>query len=314
MRRTLVPLSLILLSALSAAPTTVVAAPAAHAASAPLYDAGIARLETKMQAGTLTSAQLTAMFIHRIDTLDRAGPHLDAVIELNPDAMAIARRIDAERRAGKPLGPLAGIPVLLKDNIDTGDRMQTTAGSLALVGRPAATDATLVARLRAAGAVILGKTNLSEWANYRSNHSTSGWSGRGGQTRNPYVLSRNPCGSSSGSAVAVSAGLTHGRGRQRNRRLAGLPGLGQRHRRDQAHAGPDQPRTGIVPISHSQDTAGPMARDVADAARLLTVMAGSDPADPASADANAHKTDYTTLPQGRRPQGQAHRRGARAGW
>ena len=292
MRRTLVPLSLVLLSALSAAPTTVVAAPAERATATPLHDASIARLEAKMQAGTLTSAQLTAMFIHRIDTIDRAGPHLNAVIELNPDALAIARRIDAERRAGKPLGPLAGIPVLLKDNIDTGDRMQTTAGSLALVGAPAATDATLVARLRAAGAVILGKTNLSEWANYRSDHSTSGWSGRGGQTRNPYVLSRNPCGSSSGSAVAVSAGLsTVAVGSETDGSLvcpgsvngivAIKPTLGL------------IPRTGIVPISHSQDTAGPMARDVADAARLLTVMAGSDPADPASADADAHKTDYT---------------------
>lgn len=261
-------------------------------ASTPAYDASIAQLEARMQAGTLTATQLTHMFLSRIDAIDRAGPRLNSIIELNPDALQEARRIDAERRAGKPLGPLAGIPVLLKDNIDTGDRMMTTAGSLALVGAPAAQDAPLVARLRAAGAIILGKTNLSEWANYRSNHSTSGWSGRGGLTRNPYVLDRTACGSSSGSAVAVAAGLaTVSVGTETDGSLV-CPGSINGIVAIKPTLGLIS-RTGIVPVAHSQDTAGPMARDVADAAALLTVMAGSDPHDPATRDADLHKVDYT---------------------
>ena len=265
---------------------------AGRSAAPPLYDQSIAQLEARMRAGTLTATQLTRLYLARIAAIDRAGPKLNSVIELNPDALREARRIDAERRAGKPLGPLAGIPVLLKDNIDTGDKMMTSAGSLALVGAPAAKDAFLVTRLRDAGAVILGKTNLSEWANYRSNHSSSGWSGRGGLTRNPYVLSRTACGSSSGSAVAVSAGLTAvAVGTETDGSLV-CPGGSNGIVAIKPTLGLIS-RAGIVPISHNQDTAGPMARSVADAAALLTVMAGSDPADPATRDANLHKVDYT---------------------
>ena len=266
---------------------------AGRIAAQPLYDQSIAQLEARMRAGTLTATQLTRLYLARIAAIDRAGPKLNSVIELNPDALREARRIDAERRAGKPLGPLAGIPVLLKDNIDTGDKMMTTAGSLALVGAPAAKDAYLVTRLRDAGAVLLGKTNLSEWANYRSNHSSSGWSGRGGGlTRNPYVLSRSACGSSSGSAVAVSAGLTAvAVGTETDGSLV-CPGGTNGIVAIKPTLGLIS-RAGIVPISHNQDTAGPMARSVADAAALLTVMAGSDPADPATRGANLHKVDYT---------------------
>ncbi|WP_297919772.1 amidase [Metallibacterium sp.] len=282
------PLTLIALLPFAAAQGAEKSTP--HAT--PLYDASVAQLEARMRAGTLSAVQLTQMFLKRIAAIDRAGPKLNSIIELNPDALREARRIDAARRAGKPLGPLAGIPVLLKDNIDTGDKMMTTAGSLALVGAPAATDAPLVARLRAAGAVILGKTNLSEWANYRSNHSSSGWSGRGGLTRNPYVLDRTACGSSSGSAVAVSAGLTTlAVGTETDGSLI-CPGSMNGIVAIKPTLGLIS-RTGIVPIAHSQDTAGPMARDVADAAALLTVMAGTDPADPATKDANLHKVDYT---------------------
>jgi len=224
--------------------------------------------------------------------LDQNGPGVNAVIELNPDAIAIAKALDQERTHGNVRGPMHGIPVLLKDNIDTGDRMLTTAGSLAMTGAPASQDATVAAKLRAAGAVILGKTNLSEWANIRSNHSTSGWSGRGGLTRNPYSLDRNPCGSSSGSAAAVAAGFavaavgTETDGSivcpsSANGVVGIKPTLGL------------VSRAGIVPIAHSQDTAGPIARSVADAAALLTAMAGSDPRDPATQEADAHATDYT---------------------
>ena len=200
------------------------------------------------------------------------------MIEVNPDALAIADALDAERKTKGPRGPLHGIPVLIKDNIATADKMQTTAGSLALVGARPPSDAFLVTRLREAGAVILGKTNLSEWANFRSTHSSSGWSGRGGQTKNPYALDRNPSGSSSGSGAAISANLaavaigteTDGSivSPSNNNGLVGIkPTLGL------------VSRTGIVPIAHSQDTAGPMARTVADAATLLGVIAGADPAD-----------------------------------
>ena len=263
---------------------------AAEAAPPDVAYASVAQLQQRMDAGTLDSRGLTQTLLERIRQLDQAGPTLRAVIETNPDALELAGTLDAKR--AKDRGPLYGIPVLLKDNIDTGDRMLTTAGSLALTSAPAARDAGVVARLRKAGALILGKTNLSEWANYRSSHSSSGWSGRGGQTHNPYVLDRNPCGSSSGSAVAVSAGLSPvAVGTETDgsvicpsamNGIVGIkPTLGL------------VSRSGIVPISHNQDTAGPMARNVTDAAILLTAMAGSDPRDPASADADAHATDYT---------------------
>lgn len=241
----------------------------------------IAELQQQMAAGELTARQLTEAYLARIAGLDQAGPRLAAVIETNPDAVEIADRLDRERAAGQVHGPLHGIPILIKDNIDTADKMQTTAGSLALAGSRAARDAAVVARLRRAGAVILGKTNLSEWANFRSTHSTSGWSSRGGQTRNPYALDRNPCGSSSGSAAAVAANLcvaavgTETDGSitcpaNVNGIVGVKPTLGL------------VSRTGIIPIAHSQDTAGPMARTVADAALLLAALAGADELDPAT--------------------------------
>ena len=252
--------------------------------------ASIAQLQQQMDSGTLSSSDLTAQFVKRIQQIDQSGPHLRSVLEVNPDASGIAKKLDEKRT--KKHGPLYGIPVMLKDNIDTGDRMQTSAGSLALVGAPAPHDAALVKRLRDAGALILGKTNLSEWADYRSTHASSGWSGRGGQTRNPYALDRNPCGSSAGSAAAVAAGLTTvALGSETDgsiicpasmNGLVGLkPTLGL------------VSRTGIVPISHNQDTAGPITRNVTDAAVLLGVIAGSDATDPATAGADKHATDYT---------------------
>jgi len=270
---------------------------AALLASAPLaaqeHDtahASIAQLQQRMDAGSLSSQTLTQDFLDRIQHIDRSGPALHAVLETNPDALKIAATLDKKRR--KTHGPLYGIPVLLKDNIDTGDREQTTAGSLALAGAPAPRDATVAAKLRAAGAVILGKTNLSEWANFRSNHASSGWSGVGGQTKNPYALDRNPCGSSAGSGAAVAAGLaTVAIGTETDGSIIcpasmnGLVGI-------KPTVGLVS-RAGIVPISHNQDTAGPMARDVADAAALLAVIAGSDPRDPATAEADKHATDYT---------------------
>ena len=270
---------------------------AALLASAPLaaqeHDtayAYIAQLQQRMDAGSLSSQALTQDFLDRIQHIDRSGPNLHAVLETNPDALKIAGTLDKKRR--KTHGPLYGIPVLLKDNIDTGDREQTTAGSLALAGAPAPRDATVAAKLRAAGAVILGKTNLSEWANFRSNHASSGWSGVGGQTKNPYALDRNPCGSSAGSGAAVAAGLaTVAIGTETDGSIIcpasmnGLVGI-------KPTVGLVS-RAGIVPISHNQDTAGPMARDVADAAALLAVIAGSDPRDPATAEADKHATDYT---------------------
>ncbi len=254
--------------------------------------ASIAHHQQLVDAGTLNSVQLTQLFTTRIQQLDRAGPTLRAVIEINPDAAALAAALDAARASTPSRSALYGMPVLLKDNIDTADRMHTTAGSLALTAAPAPRDAALVTRLRAAGAVILGKTNLSEWANFRSTRASSGWSGRGGQTHNPYVLDRSPCGSSSGSGAAVAAGLavaaigTETDGSiicpaAMNGIVGVKPTLGL------------VSRSGIVPISHSQDTAGPMARSVADAAALLTVIAGSDPRDAATRDADAHATDYT---------------------
>lgn len=252
-------------------------------------EVGIGELQARMAAGEVTAVGLVAAYRERIDRLDRAGPGLRSVIELNPEAEAIAERLDEERRAGRVRGPLHGVPVMVKDNIDTGDRMTTTAGSLALEGTRAAQDAPLVARLREAGAVILGKTNLSEWANFRGLASSSGWSARGGQTRNPYALDRSPSGSSSGSAVAAAASLCAAAvGTETDGSITspascnGLVGL-------KPTVGLVS-RTGVIPISESQDTAGPMARTVADAAALLTAIAGPDPADPS-----------TTAPHPRRP-------------
>ena len=266
-------------------------APPAAAALPDLSEYDIARLQQAMQDGTLDSRRITQWSLNRIAALDDAGPMLNAVIATNPDALAIADERDAERRAGKVRGPLHGIPVLLKDNIDTGDRQLTTAGSLALTGAPAPRDSEVARRLREAGAVIIGKANLSEWANIRSTHSTSGWSAVGGLTRNPYVLDRNPCGSSSGSGVAVSAGMvvaaigTETDGSivcpaSVNGVVGFKPTVGLVSRR------------GIVPISHSQDTAGPMTRSVADAAIMLDAIAGSDASDSATAEANARRTGF----------------------
>jgi amidase len=238
----------------------------------------IIELQEKMDSGALNARTITQMYQGRILALDKAGPGINAILELNPDALAIADSLDAERRAQGPRGPLHGIPVLLKDNIGTADRMTTTAGSLALAGSVSAQDAFVAHRLREAGAVILGKTNLSEWANFRSSHSTSGWSSRGGQTRNPYALDRSPCGSSSGSGVAVAANLCAGAiGTETDgsivcpssaNSIVGIkPTLGL------------VGRSGIIPIAHSQDTAGPMARTVSDAAILLGALTGVDPRD-----------------------------------
>jgi len=232
-------------------------------------------LTKRMAAGRLTAHALTAQYLDRIAAIDKRGPTINSVIELNPDALEIAAALDAERKAKGPRGPLHGLPVLIKDNIDTADKMMTTAGSLALLGSIAAQDSVVAQRLRAAGAVILGKTNLSEWANYRSSHSTSGWSGRGGLTLNPYALDRNACGSSSGSGAAVSANLcalaigTETDGSivcpsSLNGVVGIKPTLGL------------IPATGIIPIAHSQDTAGPMARTVTDAALLLGALTGGN--------------------------------------
>ena len=247
-----------------------------------LDEATIVDLQEGMRTGRLTARAIAEKYLARIEALDRSGPTLRSVIELNPDALAIADALDRERREKGPRGALHGIPVLVKDNIDTADRMATTAGSLALVGSKPSKDAFVVRRLREAGAVVLGKTNLSEWANIRSSTSTSGWSGRGGLTRNPYALDRNPCGSSSGSGVAVAANLcavavgteTDGSivSPSSANGLVGIkPTVGLLS------------RSGIIPISHSQDTPGPMARTVLDAAILLGALAGQDADDDATA-------------------------------
>ncbi|MEN3340060.1 MAG: amidase [Acidobacteriota bacterium] len=258
-----------------------------------LEEATIASLQDAMAAGRYTSRRLVELYTERIQAIDRAGPALHAVIEMNPDAAAIADRLDAERRGGHVRGPLHGIPVLIKDNVDTADAMTTTAGSLALEGSIAARDAFVVTRLREAGAVILGKTNLSEWANFRSSKSTSGWSGRGGQVKSPYVLDRNPCGSSSGSGAAAAANLaTIAVGTETDGSIVcpsganGLVGI-------KPTVGLIS-RAGIIPISHTQDTAGPMARTVADAAILLGALAGVDPRDAATAGTARKTIDYRT--------------------
>lgn len=250
-------------------------------AAFPLEEVTIAGLQEMMASGQTTSEKLVALYLERIEAIDKSGPGLNAIIEVNPDALATARELDRERREKGPRGPLHGIPVVIKDNIDTADKMETTAGSLALLGSKPARDAAIVERLRAAGAVIIAKTNLSEWANFRSSQSTSGWSGRGGQTKNPYVLDRNPSGSSSGTATAVSANLAAaGIGTETDGSIVspssccGLVGL-------KPTVGLVS-RSGIVPIAHSQDTAGPMTRTVADAAALLGAIAGPDENDPAT--------------------------------
>jgi amidase len=280
---------------LAAAVIAALAAPEiAMGAKAPVAveELTLADIGAAFADGRMTSRRLTQAYLDRIAAFDRRGPVLGAVIEMNPRALDIAAELDRERQARGSRGPLHGVPVLIKDNIETSDRMMTTAGSLALEGWYAPTDAPLVARLRAAGAVILGKTNLSEWANFRSTHSSSGWSGRGGQTRNPYALDRTPSGSSSGSAVAVSANLCAvAVGTETDGSIVspasinGIVGI-------KPTVGLVS-RGGIVPVSQSQDTAGPMARSVRDAAILLGVMAGADAADPASAAAgNRFQSDY----------------------
>jgi amidase len=275
---------------LAAEPAAAPAAPAPNLAQDFAFaEATVADLQAHMAAGRHSARAITQAYLARIAQLDHAGPSVRSVIEVNPDALAMADAMDAERRAGKVRGPLHGVPVLLKDNVDTGDRMLTTAGSLALAGAPAPRDAFLAARLREAGAVLLGKTNLSEWANFRSTRSSSGWSARGGQTRNPYVLDRSPCGSSSGSGAAIAANFgavavgTETDGSivcpsSANGLVGVKPTLGL------------VSRSGVVPISHSQDTAGPMTRTVRDAAVLLSVLAsgGADPRDAATRAAQRH--------------------------
>src|SRR2546423_10306818 len=256
-------------------------------------EATVSDLQNAMQSGRHTAHSIAESYLARIAELDKHGPTVNSVIELNPDALATAEALDRERQAKGARGPLHGVPVLIKDNIDTADKMMTTAGSLALVGSKPPRDAFIVERLRAAGAIILGKTNLSEWANFRSTHSTSGWSGRGGQTRNPYALDRNPCGSSSGSGAAVSANLC-------------LVAIGTET--DGSIVCPSGPcgiagikptprvvsRSGIIPIPHSQDTAGPMGRTVRDVAILLGALAGADPDDAATKEAGDRgASDYT---------------------
>lgn len=258
-----------------------------------LEEMTISDLQEGMKSGKFTAHSLVRKYIERITDIDDGGPKIKSVIELNPEAAAIAEAMDQERKQGRLRGPLHGIPILIKDNIDTADRMMTTAGSLALEGSHATRDSFVAKKLRDAGAIILGKTNLSEWANFRSNHSSSGWSGRGGQTRNPYVLDRNPCGSSSGSGAAVAANLcAAGIGTETDgsvvcpssaNSLVGMkPTVGLLS------------RSGIIPISHSQDTAGPMARTVRDAAILLGALTGIDASDPVTkTSAGKSFTDYT---------------------
>src|SRR6266496_3594960 len=249
-------------------------------------EATIGDLQARMESGRLSSRALVRAYLRRIDTIDRAGPGrlgLRSVLEVNPDAERIAATLDEERRHEGPRGPLHGIPVLVKDNMDSADRLHTSAGSLALTGSRPKRDATVVERLRNAGAVILGKTNLSEWSNIRSPHSSSGWSGRGGQTRNPYALDRSPSGSSSGSAAAVAANLaTAALGTETDGSIlcpaaaccvVGIkPTVGLTS------------RAGVIPVAHSQDTVGPICRTVADAATVLGALVGVDPRDPATGD------------------------------
>lgn len=271
------------------------AAPRAPLSQFPLEEITVAELQGGMASGRYTAVSITQAYLDRIHAIDRTGPSVNSVIEVNPDALAIAARLDAERAAGKTRGPLHGIPILIKDNIDTADRMRTSAGALALANSRAARDAGVVERLRAAGMVILGKTNLSEWANWRSTRSISGWSGRGRLTRNPYALDRNACGSSAGTGAAISANLAAvGIGTETDGSIMcpstanGLVGI-------KPTVGLVS-RAGIIPISSTQDTAGPMCRTVRDAAALLSVMAGVDARDGATAAAGGHLAlDYTSF-------------------
>jgi len=290
------------MASLAAAPLAAILLGASTVAAAPTTsthfqyeEMTVAQLQAGMTSGKFTSHQLVQAYLARIAELDKKGPALRAVMEINPDALAIADSMDAERKAKGPRGPLHGIPVLIKDNIDTADRMMTTSGSLALVGVHHARDSFVSERLRAAGAVIIGKTNLSEWANIRSSRSSSGWSGRGGQVRNPYALDRSPSGSSSGTGAAIAANFAAvGIGSETDgsivspsscNSLVGIkPTLGL------------VSRSGIIPISHHQDTAGPMCRTVADAAALLGALTGQDPRDPATAASEGHaRRDYTSF-------------------
>ena len=258
-----------------------------------LNEITIDELQQKMKSGEYTSRSITEMYLKHINEIDKNGPAINAVIELNPDALNIADGLDNERKSGKVRGPLHGIPVLIKDNINTADKMMTTAGALALEGNKASKDAFIIKQLREAGAVLLGKTNLSEWANFRSSRSTSGWSSRGGQTKNPVMLDRNPCGSSSGSGAAVAANLCAvAIGTETDGSViapssfCGIVGI--------------KPtvgllsRSGIIPISKTQDTAGPMARTVKDAAILLGILTGVDSDDPVTNESNGKaQKDYT---------------------
>src|SRR5688572_5468961 len=248
-----------------------------------IEEATVAQLRAAMASGRLSSEALTRAYIARILAFDQDGPGVNSVMELNPDALAMARRADALRRQGRVLGPLHGIPVLLKGNIDTGDRMQTTAGSFGLVGAPAPRDSTVAAKLRAGGAVLLGKTNLSEWANFRSFNSVSGWSAVGGQTNNPYGINRNPCGSSSGSGAATTANFAAvSLGTETDGSIV-CPGNANGVVGIKPTVGLTS-RAGVVPISHTQDTVGPHTRTVADAAIALSVIQSrtSDGRDPAT--------------------------------
>lgn len=257
-----------------------------------LNEVTITDLQARMNSGELTSRKITEMYLDRIKATDKTGPAINAIIELNPDALTIADTLDSERRNGKIRGPLHGVPVLVKDNINTGDKMMTTAGSLALLDHHAPKDAFIMQKLREAGAVLLGKTNCSEWSNFRAARSASGWSSRGGQTKNACILDRSPSGSSSGSAVAVAANLcVVSVGTETDGSIVspssfnGIVGL--------------KPtvglwsRSGIIPISHTQDTAGPMARSVRDAAILLGVLSGEDEEDERTSGANIREKDYT---------------------
>jgi amidase len=279
--------------ALGAARETESEDPTFHVKPFALDEITITDLHEGMKSGKFTARSLVERYSARIDEIDKHGPTLNSVIELNPDANSIADELDQELKAKGPRGPLHGIPVLIKDNIDTVDKMMTTAGSLALVGSKPAKDSFVAERLRAAGAVILGKTNLSEWANIRSSHSTSGWSGRGELTKNPYALDRNPCGSSSGSGAGVSANLCAGAiGTETDGSIVcpsssnGIVGI-------KPTVGLVS-RAGIIPISHSQDGAGPMCRTVRDAAIVLGALTGVDPRDSATANSQGKSfPDYT---------------------
>ena len=258
-----------------------------------LEEITVAELQAGMASGRYTAKRVVELYLQRIAAMDRSDVALQSIIETNPEAIALAEALDQERAAKGPRGPLHGVPVLLKDNIDTADRMTTTAGSLALEGSIPSQDAHLAARLRAAGAILLAKANMSEWANIRSTHSSSGWSARGGQCRNPFVLDRNPCGSSSGSAAAVSANFgAVAVGTETDGSIVcpasacGVVGL-------KPTVGLVS-RAGVIPISHTQDTAGPLCRTVADAAALLSALAGADPRDTATAASSGHgEPDYT---------------------